>query len=172
MKEVGFLGHVISGEGIAVDPAKVETVTKWEAPTTVEEIRSFLGLAGYYRRFIKNFSKIAKPMTELLKNDTKFIWTEECEASFQELKKRFVTSPVLILPDQTKDYEVYCDASRRGLGAVLMQEGGVVSYASRQLKPHQLNYDTHDLELAAVVHALKTLRHFLIGNHCEVYTDH
>ena len=99
MKEVGFLRHVISGEGIAVDPTKVDTVTNWEAPTTVGEIQSFLGLAGYYRRFIENFSMIAKPMTELLKKDTKFIWTEECEASFQELKKRLVTSPVLILPD-------------------------------------------------------------------------
>ena len=106
-------------------------MTNWESPTTVGEIRSFLGLAGYYRRFIENFSKIAKPMTELLKKDTKFKWTEECEASFQELKKRLVTSPVLILPDQCKDYEVYCDASCRGLGAVLMQEGRVVSYASR-----------------------------------------
>ena len=131
LKEVGFLGHVISGEGIAVDPEKIETVTEWEAPSTVGEIRSFLGLAGYYRRFIENFSKIAKPMTELLKKDTKFKWTEECEASFQELKKRLVTSPVLVLPDKTKDYEVYCDASRRGLGAVLMQEGRVASYASR-----------------------------------------
>ena len=120
LKEVGFLGHVISGEGIAVDPTNVVTVTNWEVPMSVGEIRSFLGLAGYYRRFIENFSKIAKPMTELLKKDTKFIWTEECEASFQELKKQLVTSPVLILPDQTKDYEVYCDASRRGLGAVLM----------------------------------------------------
>ena len=132
LKEVGFLGHVISGEGIAVDPTKFVTVTNWEAPTTVGEIRSFLGLAG----FIENFSKIAKPMTELLKKDTKFKWTEECEASFQELKKRLVTSPVLILLDQNKDYEVYCDASRRGLGAMLMQEGRVDSYASRQLKPH------------------------------------
>ena len=99
LKEVGFLGHVISGEGIAVDPTKVDTVTNWEAPTTVGEIRSFLGLAGYYRRFIEQFSKIAKPMKELLKKDTKFIWTDECEASLQELKKRLVTSPVLILPD-------------------------------------------------------------------------
>ena len=172
MKEVGFLGHVISGEGIAVDPTKVVTVTNWEAPTSVGEIRSFLGLAGYYRRFIKDFSKIAKPMTELLKKDTKFKWIEKCEVSFQELKKRLVTSPVLILPDQRKDYEVYCDASRRGLGAVLMQEGRVVSYVTRQLKPHELNYATHDLELAAVVRALKTWRHFLNGNHCEVYTDH
>ena len=87
LKEVGFLGHVISGEGIAVDPTKVDTVTDWKAPTTIGEIRSFLGLAGYYRRFIENFSKIAKPMTELLKKDTKFNWTEDCEASFQELKK-------------------------------------------------------------------------------------
>uniref|UniRef100_A0A8R7TTJ8 Reverse transcriptase domain-containing protein n=1 Tax=Triticum urartu TaxID=4572 RepID=A0A8R7TTJ8_TRIUA len=97
LKEVGFLGHVISGEGIAVDPTKVQYVTEWLAPTSVGEIRSFLGLAGYYRRFIEKFSKIAKPMTELLKKDTKFKWTEDCEASFQELKKRLVTTPVLIL---------------------------------------------------------------------------
>ena len=111
-------------------------------------------------------------MMELLKKDTKITWTEECEASFQELKRRLVTSRVLILPNQRKDYEVYCDASHRGLGEVLMQAGRVFSYASRQLKPHELNYATHDLELAAVVHALKTWRHFLIGNHCEVYMDH
>ena len=149
LKKVGFLGHVISAEGIAVDPSKVEAVTEWKAPTSVGEIRSFLGLAGYYRRFIENFSKIAKPMTELLKKDTKFKWTEDCEASFQELKKRLVTAPVLILPDIHKDYHVYCDASRQGLGGVLMQEGKVVAYTSRQLQPHEMNYATHDLELAA-----------------------
>lgn len=165
LKEVGFLGHVISGEGIAVDPTKVQSVTEWLAPTSVGEIRSFLGHAGYYRRFIENFSKIAKPMTALLKKDTKLQWTEECEASFQELKKRLTTAPVLILPDIRKDSQVYCDASRLGLGGVLMQDGRVVSYASQQLR-------LHDLELAAVVHALKTWRHFLIGNHCDVYMDH
>ena len=106
-----FLGHVISGEGIAVDPTKVASVTEWLAPTSVGEIRSFLGLAGYYWRFIENFSKIAKPMTELLKKDTKFKWTEDSEASLQELKKRFVTTSVLILPDICKDFKVYCDAS-------------------------------------------------------------
>src|SRR3989337_1601971 len=172
LKEVGFLGHVISGEGIAVDPTKVQSVTEWSAPTSVGEVRSFLGLTGYYQRFIENFSKIAKPMTEMLKKDTKFKWTEDCEASFQELKKRLVTAPVLILSDIRKDFQVYCDASRLGLGGVLMQDGRVVSYASRQLRPHELNYATHDLELAAVVHALKTWRHFLIGNRCDVYTDH
>ena len=144
LKEVGFLGHVISGEGIVVDPTKVITVKNWEAPTSIGEIRSFLGLAGYYRTFIENLSKIAKPMTELLKKDTKFKWIEECEASFQELKKRLVTAPVLILPDIRKDFQVYCDASRLGLGGVLMQDERVVSYASRQLRPHELNYATHD----------------------------
>ena len=103
LKEVGFLVHVISGEGIAVDPTKVASVTKWVAPRLVGEIMSFLGLTGYYRRFIENISRIAKPMTGLLKKDTKFKWTEECEASFQELKKRLVTAPGLILPDQHKD---------------------------------------------------------------------
>ena len=106
LKEVGFLKHVISGEGIAVDSTKVQLVTEWLAPTSVGEIRSFLGLAGYYWRFIENFSKIAKPMMTFLKKDTKFKWTEECESSFQELKKRLVTAPVLILPDIRKDFQV------------------------------------------------------------------
>ena len=131
LKEVGFLGHVISGEGIAVDPSKVQSVTEWLAPTSVSEIRSFLGLAGYYRRFIENFSKIAKPMTELLKKDTKFKWTDDCKAGFQELKKRLTTAPVLTLPDIHKDFQVYCDTSRLGLGCVLMQDRRVVSYATR-----------------------------------------
>ena len=112
LKEVGFLRHVIFGEGIAVDPTKLASITIWLAPTSAGEIGSFLGLACYYRRFIENFSKIAKPMTELLKKDTKFKWTEDCEASFQELKKRLVTAPVLILLDQRKDFQVYCDTSR------------------------------------------------------------
>ena len=104
MKELGFLGHVISGEGIAVDPTKVQSVIEWLAPTSIGEIRSFLGLAGYYRRFIENFSKIAKPMTELLKKDTKFKWTDECEASFQELKKRLVIAPVQGFPSVLRHF--------------------------------------------------------------------
>jgi glutaredoxin-related protein len=136
------------------------------------DVRSFLGMAGYYRRFIENFPKIAKPMTELLKNNTKFEWSEVCEKSFQELKRRLTTAPVLTLPDIKKHFVVYYDASRQGFGCVLMQEGKVVAYASRQLKKHEENYPTHDLELAAVVHALKILRHYLMGNKCELYTDH
>ena len=97
---------------------------------------------------------------------------EDCEAIFQELKKRLVTAPVLILPNIRKDFQVYCEASRQGLGGVLMQDGRVFSYTSHQLRPHELNYAMNDLELAAVVHALNTWRHFLIGNHCDVYMDH
>ena len=130
MKEVGFLGHVISGEGIAVDPTKVQSVTEWLAPTSVGEIRGFLGLTGYYRRFIENFSNIVKLMTKLLKKDTKFKWTEDCEASFQELKKRLIIALVMILPDIHNDFQVYCEASRQGFGGVLMQDRRVVSYAS------------------------------------------
>nr|AAM01169.1 Putative retroelement [Oryza sativa Japonica Group] len=172
LSEVKFLGHVISSGGVAVDPSNVESVLSWKQPKTVSEVRSFLGLAGYYRRFIENFSKIARPMTRLLQKEVKYKWTEDCEQSFQELKKRLVTAPVLILPDSRKGFQVYCDASRLGLGCVLMQEGKVVAYASRQLRPHENNYPTHDLELAAVVHALKIWRHYLYGNRTEVYTDH
>nr|ABA98544.1 retrotransposon protein, putative, Ty3-gypsy subclass [Oryza sativa Japonica Group] len=131
LSEDKFLGHVITAQGIAVDPANVESVTKWTPPKTVSQIRSFLGLAGYYRRFIEIFSRIARPMTQLLKKDEKFKWTAECDKSFEELKKKLVSAPVLILPDQTKDFQVYCDASRHGLGCVLMQEGRVVAFASR-----------------------------------------
>nr|CAH66097.1 OSIGBa0114I04.4 [Oryza sativa] len=172
LSEVKFLGHVISSGGVAVDPSNVESVLSWKQPKTVSEIRSFLGLAGYYCRFIENFSKIARPMTRLLQKEVKYKWTEDCERSFQELKKRLVTAPVLILPDRRKGFQVYCDASRHGLGCVLMQEGKVVAYASRQLRPHENNYPTHDLELAAVVHALKIWRHYLFGNRTEIYTDH
>jgi ribonuclease HI len=167
-----FLGHVLSAEGVAVDPSKVVAVQKWQSPKSVFQVRSFLGLAGYYRRFIEGFSKIAKPMTELLKKDKKFVWSEDCEKSFQELKKRLTTAPVLTLPDTSKPFEIFCDASRTGLGCVLMQDRKVVAYTSRQLRPHELNYPTHDLELAAVVHALKIWRHYLLGSHCEIYSDH
>nr|ABB47442.1 retrotransposon protein, putative, Ty3-gypsy subclass [Oryza sativa Japonica Group] len=123
-------------------------------------------------RFMENFSKIARPMTQLLKKEEKFVWSPQCEKAFRTLKEKLVASPVLILPDTRKDFIVYCDASRQGLGCVLMQDGHVVAYASRQLRPHEGNYPTHDLELAAVVHALKIWRHYLIGNRCEIYTDH
>lgn len=143
-----------------------------EPPRNVNEIRSFLGLAGYYRRFVRNFSKIARPMTQLLKKESKFIWSEACEKAFQELKKRLTSAPVLALPESDVGYEIYSDASKNGLGCALMQNGKVVAYASRQLRSHEQNYPTHDLELAAVVFALKIWRHYLIGEPCKIYTDH
>ncbi|KAK1633198.1 hypothetical protein QYE76_007513 [Lolium multiflorum] len=164
LKEVGFLGHVLSAGGIAVDPSKIKTVEEWKAPTTQTEVRVFLRLAGYYRRFVEGFSSIARPMTQLLKKDKKFEWTDKCEESFQQLKTRLTSAPILIMPDIAKPFDVYCDASKIGLGCVLMQEGKVISYLSRQLKQHEQNYPTHDLELAAVVLALKVWRHYLMGN--------
>nr|ABB46907.1 retrotransposon protein, putative, Ty3-gypsy subclass [Oryza sativa Japonica Group] len=145
-KLLKFLSHVISAGGVVVDPSNVE--------------------------FIENFSKIARPMSRLLQKDVKYKWTEECEQSFQELKKRLVTAPMLVLPDPRKGFQVYCDASRHGLGCVLMQDGKVVAYTSRQLRPHENNYPTHDVELAAVVHELKIWRHYLFDNRTEMYTDH
>ena len=106
-----FLGHTISSDGISVDPTKVQEVMDWESPTSVHQIRSFLGLAGYYRRFIPDFSRISKPMTELLKKGVKFIWDDKCEEAFQTLKARLTTAPVLATPNSTKSFDVYCDAS-------------------------------------------------------------
>jgi hypothetical protein len=172
LKEVPFLGHVISEGGISVDPSKIEDVLSWNTPTSVFDIRSFLGLTGYYRRFIEGFSKISKPMIELLGKDKKFEWSAKCEASFQELNKRLTTTLVIVLPNMEKPFSVYCDASGQGLGCVLMQDSHVVAYASRQLRKHKEHYPTHNLELAVVVHALKILRHYLIGKICEIYSDH
>ncbi|RVW98093.1 Transposon Ty3-I Gag-Pol polyprotein [Vitis vinifera] len=172
LTEVNFLGHVVSEAGIAVDHSKVEAVQEWQRPTNVFEVRSFLGLAGYYRRFVEDFSRIAAPMTRLTRKGVKFDWNEECENAFQELKRKLTTAPVLTAPISGELFMIYCDASTVGLGCVLMQQGKVVAYASRQLKQHERNYPAHDLELAAVVFALKTWRHYLYGEKFEVYSDH
>ncbi|GAU22845.1 hypothetical protein TSUD_282120 [Trifolium subterraneum] len=158
--------------GVSVDPSKVEAVLNWERPRTVSEVRSFLGLAGYYRRFILGFSEIALPLTRLTRKGAAFVWDELCENSFNLLKQKLTSAPVLVIPDPDKKYVVYCCASNKGLGCVLMQEGAVVAYASRQLKPHEENYPTHDLELAAIIFALKIWRHHLYGVQFALYSDH
>jgi hypothetical protein len=172
LDSVKFLGHTISIEGISVDPSKVQGVMDWKPPKSVHQIRSFLGLAGYYRRFVPDFSRIAKPMTELLKKGVKFVRDEKCENAFQTLMHYLTSAPVLAQPDNSKPYEVYCDALGTSLGCVLMQENRVIAYASRALRSHEKNYPTHDLELAAVVHAFKMWRHYLMGTRCNIYTDH
>jgi hypothetical protein len=166
-----FLGHTISNNGISVDPSKVQEVMDWKPPTSVHQIRSFLGLADYYRHFISDFSRIAKPMTEQLKKGVKFVWDEDSEKAVHTLRGHLTTALVLAQPDNTKPFDVYCDASGTDLGCVLMQDNWVISYASRALRPHEKNYPTHDLELTAVIHALKIWRHYLIGTHCNIYTD-
>ncbi|GKB25108.1 putative reverse transcriptase domain-containing protein [Tanacetum coccineum] len=171
-EHVEHLRHVINGNGIHVDPSKIKAVKNWKAPRTPTEVRSFLGLAGYYRRFIENFSKIAKSLTILTQKCKTFDWGEEQELAFQTLKDKLCNAPVLALPDGPEDFVVYCDASGIGLGCVLMQRGKVIAYASRQLKIHEKNYTTHDLELGAVVFALKIWRHYLYGTKSVIYTDH
>jgi hypothetical protein len=172
LEEIQFLGHVLSAKGIAVDPSKVKAILEWKPPTTVHQVRSFLGVARYYRRFILDFSKIVKPITGLLKNDIKFDWSSKCNEAFKQLKVLLTTALVLAQSDIEKPFDVYCDASGSGLGCVIMQEGQVIAYASRQLRRYEEHYPTHDLELAAVVHALKIWRHYLLGNTCHLYTDH
>jgi hypothetical protein len=146
-----------------VDLKKIEAVLKWERPMNVAEIRSFLGLAGYYRRFLEGFSTIAFPMTQLTRKEVKFEWSKKCETSFQKLKSRITLALVLAIPKGYKGFVVYSDASSKGLGCVLMQHGRVITYTSRQLKPHEVNYPVYDLELAAMVFALRILRHYLYG---------
>ncbi|KAI3670108.1 hypothetical protein L6452_41749 [Arctium lappa] len=172
LKEVQFMGHVVTRDGVKVDPSKIEAMMNWEPPKSPSEIRSFLGLAGYYRRFIQDFSKIASSLTVLTRKNVKFEWTEAQEKAFRILQKKLCEAPILTLPEGSEDFVVYSDASKMGLGCVLMQRGKVIAYASRQLKIHEQNYPTHDLELAAVVFALKLWRHYLYDTKCPLYTDH
>ncbi|GJR43974.1 retrotransposon protein, putative, ty3-gypsy subclass [Tanacetum coccineum] len=147
LSKVQFLGHVIDSEGIHVDPAKIEAIKDWASPKTPTEIRQFLGLAGYYRRFIEGFSKIARPMTKLTQKSVKFEWGEKAEAAFQLLKQKLCSAPILALPEGSENFVVYCDASHKGLGAVLMQREKVIAYASRQLKSLQHILDQKELNM-------------------------
>ncbi|GJZ42282.1 putative reverse transcriptase domain-containing protein [Tanacetum coccineum] len=159
-------------KGIHVDLAKIESIKDWASPKTPTEIRPFLGLAGYYRRFIEGFSKIARSMTKLTQKGIKFDWGEKEENAFQLIKQKLCSAPILALPKGSEDFVVNCDASHKGLGAVLMQREKVITYASRQLKVYEKNYTNHDLELRSVVFALKIWIHYLYGTKCTVFTDH
>ncbi|GJS80033.1 putative reverse transcriptase domain-containing protein [Tanacetum coccineum] len=172
LSRVQFLGRVIDSEGIHIDPAKIESIKDWASLKTPTEIHQFLGLAGYYRRFIEGFSKIAKPMTKLTQKNVKFDWSEKAEAAFQLLKQKLCSAPILALPKGSENFVVYYDASRKGLGVVLMQREKFIAYASRQLMIHDKNYTTYDLKLRAVVFALKMWRHYLYDMKCVVFTDH
>ncbi|GJX17982.1 putative reverse transcriptase domain-containing protein [Tanacetum coccineum] len=172
LDSVQFLGHVIDSSRVHVDLAKIEAIKNWAAPITPTEVRQFLGLAGYYRRFIKEFSLISKPLTKLTQKNKPYVWGDDEEEAFQTLKLKLCSAPILSLPEVSKDFVVYCDASLKGFGAVLMQREKVIAYTSRQFRKNEENYMTHDLELGAVVFALRLWRHYLYGTKCTVYTDH
>jgi hypothetical protein len=162
-KQVHYLGHVISEEGVVVDPDKIRSIMEWPTPKDVYDIRYFMGLAGYCRRFIKGFSKIGCPIIALKKKGVRFTWTSEFEEIFQELKYLLTHAPMMKIAYPDNYFLVCTYACKEGIRGVLMQEGRVISYESIKLNEHEINYVTHDLELAAIVHALKMWRHFLLG---------
>ncbi|GJW46183.1 reverse transcriptase domain-containing protein [Tanacetum coccineum] len=176
VKEGIVLGHKISRKGIEVDKAKVDVISKLPHPTTVKGIRSFLGHAGFYRRFIKDFSKISRPMTHLLEKNTPFIFSEDCILAFQTLKKKLTEAPILIAPNWDQPFEIMCDASDYAIGAVLGQRiekhFRPIHYASKTMTEAESNYTTTEKEMLAVVYAFEKFRSYLIMNKSVVYTDH
>jgi hypothetical protein len=171
-RQIHYLGHIISKEGIILDPKKVEAIREWSVLRNVIEVRSFMGLVGYYRRFIAGFLKIAHPITSLQRKEKKFQWTEECEESFQRLKQLLTSAPILRIANPNMDFMVCIDVCKEGLGGVLIQHGFVICYESKKLKEHEKNYATHDLELAAIIHTLRKWRHCLMGRRFELRTYH
>jgi hypothetical protein len=155
-----------------VDPEKIEAIRGWPSPRNVSEVISFMGLVGYYRRFIAGFSKISHPITSFQKKGMKFEWTYECEENFNLLKELLTNALVLNIVDPNKSFLVSTDACKEGIGGVLTQNGHVIGYESRKIKEHGRNYATHDLELSAIVHALNMWRHYLMGKRFELRTDH
>lgn len=154
-EEIQYLGHVITNDWIAMDPKKIKAIMEWPVQKDVADVRSFMGLAGYYRRFVEGFSRVAFPITSLQKKGKAFHWTTSCQKSFEQLKHLLTTAPILRIADPDKDYIVCMDASKEGVGGVLMQEGKVIAYESQKLNEHEHKYYAYDLELTAVIHALK-----------------
>ena len=177
LTEVEYLGHVVSAQGVRTDTKKVEAVEQFPTPNNVKTLRSFLGLASYYRKFVPDFAKVARPLHALTKKDVPFLWTQRCQEAFCELKRLLTNAPPLVFPDFTKPFVLETDASGTGLGAVLAQkqeDGSIhpIAYASRSLQPHERNYGITELEGLGVVWAVKHFRPYLYGHSCEVYTDH
>jgi hypothetical protein len=167
-----FLGNVVTAQGIEVDPAKIEAISSWPQPKTVTQVQSFLGLAGFYRRFVKDFGSIAAPLNELTKKDVPFIWGDAQQDAFLLLKDRLTHAPLLQLPNFNKTFEMECDASGIGLGGVLLQDGKPVAYFSEKLSGPSLNYSTYDKELYALVWTLETWQHYLWPKEFVIHYDH
>ena len=175
-RSVTFLGHVVSAQGIERSPEKTRAIAEWEKPTSMSDVRAFLGLASYYRRFVKDFSKIAAPLNALLQKDRKFSWTDEAQQSFYRLKEELMSPPILAMPDEEGQFTLDTDASYDAIGAVLsLQQKGeerVISYASKSLEKRERNYCVTRKELLAVVHFLKYIKQYLLGRKFRVRTDH
>ena len=166
------MGHIVLDEVISMDPKKIEAIMIWPTPRNVIDVRSFMGLARYYRKFIEGFSKFTHSITSLQKKGIKFEWTPRCEESFQGLKNILTSAPILKIVDLEKYFVLCTNACNQGLGGVLMQDNQVVCYDSIKLKDHEKKYATHDLELAAIVHDLKMWRYYLMGRKFELRTYH
>jgi hypothetical protein len=172
MDRVAFLGYVVTAQGIEVDPTKIELISSWPQPKTVTQVRSFLGLAGFYRHFVKDFGSIAAPLNELTKKDVPFVWGNAQQEAFMLLKDKLTHAPLLQLPNFNKTFELECDASGIGLGGVLLQEGKPVAYFSEKLSGASLNYSTYDKELYALVRTLETWQHYLWPKEFVIHSEH
>ena len=168
---MAYLGHIISGQGVATDPAKISAIVDWPVPPSIKELRSFLGLAGYYRKFVKHFAVIAKPLTSLLKKQVLFVWTQEHDAAFQQLKQALVSAPVLAMPDFSKTFCIETDASNSGVGAVLMQQGHPLAFISKALGPKIRGLSTYEKEYLAILIAVDQWRTYLQQAEFVIYTD-
>ncbi|CAB0030022.1 unnamed protein product, partial [Trichogramma brassicae] len=175
-KEAGFLGHIVSEKGVEPDPRKVEAISNWPRPTNVKQIRQYLGTTGYYRRFIKDYARIASPLSNLTKKNKPFEWTEECETSFLTLKQHLCKAPILQFPDMNQKFTLTTDASDYAIGAVLSQtvDGNdlPVSYLSRSLNKHEINYTTTEKECLAALYAMSIYRPYLLGRKFTLQSDH
>ncbi|MCO5577599.1 hypothetical protein L7F22_031430 [Adiantum nelumboides] len=172
MEEIHFLGHIVSKDGVRMDPAKIEAIVSWPDLKTVHDVRSFLGLCSYYRRFVRHFAEIASPLHALENKAIKWQWTSKEKSTFRCLKEKMTTDPVLVLPDLSKSFVVQCDACGNSIGVVLMQNGRVVAYESRILSDTEKTYQIYEKELLAVIHALSSWKHYLLGADFVVQTDH
>lgn len=171
-ENIVFLGFMVSSKGVEVDKEKVRAISELPTPTSIKEVRSFHGLASFYRRFVKDFSTIASPLNELVKKDVKFEWGPSQEKAFNLLKEKLINTPILCLPNFDMSFELKCDASNLGIGMILLQGGHPIAYFSEKLKGARLNYSTYDKELYALVRALQTWQHYLLPKEFVIHSDH
>ena len=169
--EIPFLGHIVGPGYIRMEPSRIKAIEEWAEPKNVHEMRIFLGMTNYERKFVEGYSKITAPLTDLLKKGKRWIWTESCREAFEELKRRMVTAPILRLPDFERPFEVHTDASDFAIGGVLLQDGHPVAYESRKLQDRERRYPVHEKEMTAIIHCLHVWRHYLVGKPFVVKTD-